>query len=377
MSKDWMKGSKSGCHTGNPVVFEAMGVKVHAGGHSRNGGWHRMKPAPDLAMGPAQVMTKLQRTEVPTGFSCADHVGGGTHVISMDWPDFDIPQDVHRAWWLALVDDIRRLGIETVSTQCVGGHGRTGVQLAILAHLMGAVKKPDAAQLITWVRDAYCSHAVETHAQQAYVAEVCDLPEGESLFPVKKASKVNIEFDDSAPDWGARDWGDSIFAVPEFKDDEEELAVPKKFNVYGCAGCGLIQWQHDDDKRVCSRCASPELTAAGELLFATDFECFTCTHMVTPLALPEGSQSCTTCIAEEQSVKGRKGDVQCTGCKRYYIPECVTVLGKGKSQCVACERKAKQPKAKQPKARKPSDRRPVPKGGLRGTSLKDFIGMED
>ena len=67
--------SKSNCHTGNPLVFEALGVKVHAGGNSRDGGWMKMKEMPDLAIGPTGVIrTVRQRNFIPEGFSCASHV---------------------------------------------------------------------------------------------------------------------------------------------------------------------------------------------------------------------------------------------------------------------------------------------------------------
>jgi len=127
MNNNWMNGfgSKANCHTGNPVVFTVDGVAIHAGGHTRSGGYHVMSPAPDLAIGPAQVMDRSSnRTVAPDGFTCGDHVdGASSHIISIDWPDFGIPQDVGREFWVALVDDIKRLDIKTVSTQCVGGHG--------------------------------------------------------------------------------------------------------------------------------------------------------------------------------------------------------------------------------------------------------------
>ena len=201
----WMNdyGSKAGCHTGNPLVFEIDGVAIHAGGHSRNGGWHRMSPMPDLAIGPAQVMDRSsQATVVPDGFTCHNHIGGSTpQIISIDWPDFSIPQDVHREFWLALVDDIKRLGIKTVSTQCVGGHGRTGVQLCILGYLMGdptCLKQPDAAALTKHVRSIYCHHAVEGKSQQQYIAEVLQIPVGESLFASFSKQKNNFTFVDDS-----------------------------------------------------------------------------------------------------------------------------------------------------------------------------------
>ena len=62
--------------------------------------------------------------------------------------------------------------------------------------------------------------------------------------------------------------------------------------------------------------------------------------------------------------------MQCGKCKRYYIPE---VINEKTFHCVSCERKATQkPKAKgKRKGRK--GHKPVPKGGLKGKDLYDFV----
>lgn len=322
---DWMNGmhSKVGCHTGNPVVFEAMGVAVHGGGHSRNGGWHRMSPAPDLAMGPAQVMDRGKSTVVPDGFSCASHVGGGTHIISIDWPDFDIPQDIGREWWLALVDDIKRLGIKTVSTQCVGGHGRTGVQLAILAHLMGGTKQDDAAQLITWVRDNYCHHAVETSAQQAYVAECCDIPVGAPLFAAPKVAPRTLVFEDEAPKA-------SYFNKQLNFDDDDVVEgmggskFMKGFEFIICNFCGTADWWKIGDalEPTCSCCGSDDVMFADDALHDCTQECPSCDAVTSDFAWRKGAHVCMTCEAKEQGIKTRPdGTIQCQVSKRYYEPE--------------------------------------------------------
>ena len=364
---NWMKeiGTKGGCHTGNPVVFEAMGVSVHGGGHSRNGGWHRMSPAPDLAMGPSQVMDRVQGTEVPNVFNCANLVGGSTHIISMDFPDFDIPQDVGREWWLALVDDIQRLGIKTVSTQCVGGHGRTGVQLSILAHIMGATSQPDACSLIKWVRQAYCSHAVETFAQQEYVAECCDIPVGDSLFPLSKKSSVSIDFADEG-DYISKP--KSIYWDDDPLEEEDSLSIPKKFNLLGCFECGTTEWTHEDNRDSPCRCGNPERVNAEDSLYECQSVCYGCDNMVNAMTIQDDGL-CIECHAHNNDIKIRKGDIQCKGCKRYYIPE--TINGKT-FKCVACEYKATQ-KPKKKKNGKKTKNPPVPKGGLKGKNLLDFI----
>jgi hypothetical protein len=83
----------------------------------------------------------------------------------LDWPDFGIPADsagVVSA--LRSVLERARVG-ERVEIGCLGGHGRTGTALACLAILGG---HPSHAA-VTWVRANYCSSAIETPAQEAFV----------------------------------------------------------------------------------------------------------------------------------------------------------------------------------------------------------------
>ncbi len=180
--------SKASCHTGQELIFTSVeGIEVYAGGKNRNGGWHKMNPYPQLAMGPSETLksySALDRTVVPEGWSCEQHLSYAEPplFISLDWPDYSIPA-VDKYFWYAVIDDIREHGIKTVSTQCAGGHGRTGVQLAILAYLLGTEEEraawPDAGVLVEWVRDKHCVHAVEAKSQQQYIADVCDIPLGE------------------------------------------------------------------------------------------------------------------------------------------------------------------------------------------------------
>jgi len=175
------------CHTGNVKVIEEEGVTVFGGGTNRNGGWHVMAEVPDLAIGPRGVMkTAFVRDIIPEGWKCSTaFIGKRVPVlIEIDWPDFSIPSNLGKEFWLALIDDIRENGIKTVSTQCMGGHGRTGVQLAILMHYLTPEAKrtwSDTSELVMEVRKRMCEHCVESKEQQYYIAEVCEIPEGESV----------------------------------------------------------------------------------------------------------------------------------------------------------------------------------------------------
>ena len=233
------------CHDGNPLVFDHDGVKVYAGGTNRNGGWTKMQPYPDLALGPIGVVAPATTRDVlPDGWSCSTKLHGGSMpvVMEIDWPDYSIPKNLGKDFWVALVDDIRSKGIKTVSTQCMGGHGRTGVQLCILAHLLGATKQPDAHALITWMRGNYCEHAVEAQSQQQYIADICDLPVGESAVSVRATNTWGIDphdvvdFDDFT--------GLTIDELEALEREEEKTA--KKNQRKAIDG---VQWKKAKPKR--------------------------------------------------------------------------------------------------------------------------------
>ena len=184
------------CHTGNPLVFTASGIDVYAGGVNRNGGWHRMSPMPDVAIGPIGVIeTSRTRDIMPDNWSCSSKLDTGTTpiIIEIDWPDYNIPSNLGKDWWLAFIDDIKSKGIKSVSTQCMGGHGRTGVQVAILRYYLTPVaerKWADAHVLIQDVRSLFCNHLVEAQVQQQYIADVCDIPVGKSAISHTKANDM-------------------------------------------------------------------------------------------------------------------------------------------------------------------------------------------
>ena len=213
--------SKKDCHSGNPVVFEAQGIKVHAGGTNRSGGWHVMSPMPDVAMGPLGVMRSARTRDVmPQGWSCSDKIESGQVPVlfEIEWPDYNVPSNLGREWWLAFVEDVKSKGVKSISTQCMGGHGRTGVQLCILAHMLEAVEQPDAGSLIRWVRERYCEHAVEAPCQQDYIAEMCQIPVGESAIAVQNHNP-----------WGGQTYGDNFaFTEDEYQAQMRHQAKAKK-----------------------------------------------------------------------------------------------------------------------------------------------------
>jgi hypothetical protein len=84
----------------------------------------------------------------------------------IDWPDFGLPVDAGAAAEAirGAFERARRGG--RVEVGCRGGLGRTGTVLACMAVLAGV----PAAEAVAWVRAHYRPAAVETAAQEAWVA---------------------------------------------------------------------------------------------------------------------------------------------------------------------------------------------------------------
>tara|TARA_Y100000004_G_scaffold185723_1_gene236311 strand:- start:2251 stop:3927 length:1677 start_codon:yes stop_codon:yes gene_type:complete len=183
------------CHSGNVLAFTTHdGIEVWAGGSSRDGGWWLMDPLPDLAMGPDNEVkkgySKLAIKSVAKnmeGWKCTEHFREKTPpaVLELDFPDFGIPWDCDIAFWEALALDIREQEVKRIHAMCMGGHGRTGIQLACLKWHLGSEEErkgwADANALISEVRTHYCNKAVEGEKQQKYVAWICGIPMGDTL----------------------------------------------------------------------------------------------------------------------------------------------------------------------------------------------------
>ncbi|MGH9096399.1 MAG: protein-tyrosine phosphatase family protein [Acidimicrobiales bacterium] len=83
----------------------------------------------------------------------------------IDWPDFGVPYDSARVV-AALTSLLERARVgDRVEVGCLGGHGRTGTALACLTILCG-LPSVDAT---SWVRENYCTKAVESAQQVAFV----------------------------------------------------------------------------------------------------------------------------------------------------------------------------------------------------------------
>ncbi len=284
--------SKAGCHTGQNLVFTTdTGIQVYGGGKNRNGGWHKMSFVPDLAMGPDETLTYSIKsnddTQVPDGWNCGNFVGKTQTpppIIALDFPDFGIPK-VGVEFWHALVGDIVTKGIKSISTQCAGGHGRTGVQLCILydllnTHADGTTYK-DAGELVELIRELHCSHAVETKEQQQYIADVCGIPVGE------------IKIEDR---WGGATWhgygGGGLgkvtptVGITTYEDDLDGYKYIGANEV--CGHCGKISFFQDNES-YCEVCLEPYKKTDDD---DDDGDCPSCD---SPHGLTEDGKSCDEC----------------------------------------------------------------------------------
>ncbi len=90
------------------------------------------------------------------------------------WRDFWLPADACDAR-SAFVEAHRRAADGTrVEVVCGGGRGRTGTALACIAQIGGVA----AGDAVSWVREHYDSHAVETPWQRRYVERSTRTPGG-------------------------------------------------------------------------------------------------------------------------------------------------------------------------------------------------------
>ena len=378
-------GSKMNCHTGNPLVFDTGKVKVYAGGTNRDGGWHRMKPAPDLAMGPIGVIVSPKTRDVlPTGWACTSKAkaGGNTIVLEIDWPDYNVPMNLGKEFWLALLEDIDSYGIETISCQCMGGHGRTGVQLCILAHYLIPKEQhtwEDASTLIKHIRGLFCEHAVESKAQEEYIAEMCDIPLGESTITLTQnkgwlsSPSAFVDFDDFS------ELTDDELIAQDKANKKKEKALNKKkpknvmsfkkgyptpvvdgWSIVFCPNCQCYEWRRAIYKHMedgCNVCGHEHVFPVDdEILSERNMRCQVSEMMCHTIEMYDDIK-CKFVAAEEQGLITRFSSTNEPEIKhgtKWYPMSFFMYKGEGEliSATEIWKETLKEKKAKEPKKRK-------------------------
>lgn len=113
-------------------------------------------------------------------------------ILDMYVTDMTAPYWVPKAFWKALWNDLVAEAASSPSKKlkvvsiCIGGHGRTGTVLTALALAAGVVSKGDDP--IAWLRKHYCSHALESNAQIAYLEETFKFSSNETPYKAPSAT---------------------------------------------------------------------------------------------------------------------------------------------------------------------------------------------
>jgi hypothetical protein len=141
---------------------------LYGAGWSR--GFHTVKGSIilDLADVVKEPKVMFWNMEVPEELN--DRYATNCKVIRIEWVDGGVPT-LSPLFWHKLADFLEREN-KPVIVCCMGGHGRTGTALAILA---GIYRLNGNADIGEWIRSRHCANAIETTPQVAYVEEVTGL----------------------------------------------------------------------------------------------------------------------------------------------------------------------------------------------------------
>ena len=233
-------------------------------------------------------------------------------MVSLDWPDFSIPY-VEDTFWVTLIEDIYRREITSVSTQCAGGHGRTGVQLSILAYLMLDDSRhlwPDANALIAWVREKHCDNAVENKEQQEYIAKICGIPVGDIIESHKAWATTIPKVVNNYT------WPDDAYILEDvLQDDGLDILMDNEVIENNCIVCF-----HDsvDNMGMCLSCGT-DTVLFKEILLTTNVLCPVCGNDVSEAEMMDDEKVCRLCWGTEieHGMLERNDELKCDGCRKY------------------------------------------------------------
>jgi protein-tyrosine phosphatase len=153
------------CHWGSTFVFQWEGLTFFGGGSFRGMDTTGMDVVIDCGAG-VQQCRKGNRNSSSLQQQW---------IIRLGWPDGGVPEMQEKDWrdLLDLLQELsrRRKSCLKVLVCCVGGHGRTGTALSILAALSGV----EPENPVGFIRQEYCRRAVETKPQCSYIRKIAKL----------------------------------------------------------------------------------------------------------------------------------------------------------------------------------------------------------
>ena len=152
------------CHTEGTLVFEKDGTEFYAGKYT------------GVSLRTYDLIIDLAKsvTSNVSGTNVRGKVGKFTdslsaQIIHISWPDYGIIS-WEKDKFEKLLAAIKADKLTSVYVCCVGGHGRTGTMMSILAGLSGAI--PEGECPVTWLRKVYCDNVVESEKQLGYVEAI-------------------------------------------------------------------------------------------------------------------------------------------------------------------------------------------------------------
>lgn len=155
----------SRCHWGNKFAFKWQNLNFFGAGSFRG----------------------LSTTGIDVFIDCGANIQQDTEIqqdriIKIDWTDGSVP-DMTEEYWRSILQDLEKLRSSldkdslNVLVCCVGGHGRTGTALAILAALAGVAPEDPAG----FIHEKYCCRAIETRSQCRYIKKIAKIAVEDNL----------------------------------------------------------------------------------------------------------------------------------------------------------------------------------------------------
>lgn len=163
-------------------------------------------------------------------------------------------------FWQKFYDICQEKGYKKVIVCCLGGHGRTGTALAAILVANGAM---DDFQAIDFIREHYCTEAIETKYQEKYLEELYF-----ELHPEKEDERIalltkeikNDKMPDNAPEASiVIDMNTGETTIGQAGSNQRELVFPAKSNINSyenrnCVWCGqtFVAVKEDENDLGCS-----------------------------------------------------------------------------------------------------------------------------
>ncbi len=180
---------KEFCHPRtNNAVFSYGKATLYAGGFAKGAKIVQGMAVVDLAMmADERDLANIfaVNKEAETAFSrTIKPERTNSPILTMFIPDYAAPSWGREVWTDLAADlmDLMNNGTD-ILVACMGGHGRTGMAVAILAGLM----RPDIIgdDPLTWIRSVYCWEAVETLEQERYIFTILEFDPPDYLMDYK------------------------------------------------------------------------------------------------------------------------------------------------------------------------------------------------